>query len=380
MSSVAVVVPVYKSCLSTTEKISLKQLFHVLGHYPIIFAAPEQMRRCTLLKNRVVEWFPNCCFTSVYTYSKLLLTPQFYEKFHRYEYILICQLDAFVFKDRLEEFCQAGYDYIGAPLPRWNIVWNKIGARIGNGGFSLRKVCSVINVLEKKEEIYKSNKFLKDYAEKYEDLFFGYCGSRSDLVFSVPDVRTAESFSVENDVSHIYRNLDTRLPFGCHGWNRRIGLWKPYIEKCGYRLSGISSKANYPEREYMLQLYLFHRLLRTKRYIWEYPSAQRFFLSRKCCVWGMGDYGRECIELLVKFGVQIDCIYDLSETGSYCSIPIKCSSYILDDISFKFIFLSAPLHRDEQRKMLETHELCYGVDFITMHDWINIVLKEHEGR
>ena len=39
-----------------------------------------------------------------------------YSRFEKYEYMLIYQLDAFVFSDRLMEFVEAGYDYIGAPL------------------------------------------------------------------------------------------------------------------------------------------------------------------------------------------------------------------------------------------------------------------------
>ncbi len=38
----------------------------------------------------------------------------FYKQFLNYEYILIYQLDAFVFKDELN-YCSQGIDYVGAP-------------------------------------------------------------------------------------------------------------------------------------------------------------------------------------------------------------------------------------------------------------------------
>ena len=41
------------------------------------------------------------------------------KKYHflEYQYMLIYQLDAFVFEDKLDYFCELGYDYIGIPVP-----------------------------------------------------------------------------------------------------------------------------------------------------------------------------------------------------------------------------------------------------------------------
>jgi len=44
-----------------------------------------------------------------------MMSPAFYDAFKAFDYILIYQLDAFVFRDELEYFCSLGYDYIGAP-------------------------------------------------------------------------------------------------------------------------------------------------------------------------------------------------------------------------------------------------------------------------
>lgn len=56
-----------------------------------------------------------------------MLSAEFYDRFAAYEYVLIYQLDAFVFADRLAEFCQMGYDYIGAPVRRLTPLWHAIG-------------------------------------------------------------------------------------------------------------------------------------------------------------------------------------------------------------------------------------------------------------
>ncbi len=65
-----------------------------------------------------------------------MLSPTFYDAFQAYRYVLIYQLDALVFSDRLTEWCEMDWDYVGAPwLKCADSPW--VGAsRVGNGGFS----------------------------------------------------------------------------------------------------------------------------------------------------------------------------------------------------------------------------------------------------
>jgi hypothetical protein len=65
--------------------------------------------------NISVESFPKRYFENIEGYNELLLSASFYERFLDTKYILIYQLDAFFFKDELQEWCDRGYDYIGAP-------------------------------------------------------------------------------------------------------------------------------------------------------------------------------------------------------------------------------------------------------------------------
>jgi hypothetical protein len=80
------------------------------------------------------------------------ISPLLYEKYERFEYILFYEPDAFVFSDRLEEWCDRDLDYLGAP---WFEGFSKpksdriIGA--GNGGFSLRKVQSHLRIARRFE-------------------------------------------------------------------------------------------------------------------------------------------------------------------------------------------------------------------------------------
>ena len=118
-----------------------------------------------------------------------MLDPYLYNQFSHYDYMLLYQLDAFAFSNRLLEFCKMGYDYIGAPVERYAKDWKAVGCNIGNGGFSLRKIASMIRILEQKEYIYarkpkewKENRFLS-----CEDVFFAFCSTISiiSLVISI---------------------------------------------------------------------------------------------------------------------------------------------------------------------------------------------------
>ena len=103
-SKVAVVIPVYKKELDPLEEISLAQVRKVLGKYPIVFVTPEGKIFPYFEAGDMIAHFPQGFFQNTDTYSKLLLSPQFYDTFKDFEYILIYQLDAFVFYDALEAF------------------------------------------------------------------------------------------------------------------------------------------------------------------------------------------------------------------------------------------------------------------------------------
>jgi hypothetical protein len=75
--------------------------------------------------NISVESFPKRYFENIEGYNELLLSASFYERFLDTKYILIYQLDAFVFKDELQEWCDKGYDYIAPWIAPQNTLWSK---------------------------------------------------------------------------------------------------------------------------------------------------------------------------------------------------------------------------------------------------------------
>ncbi|HRS68445.1 MAG TPA: DUF5672 family protein, partial [Paludibacteraceae bacterium] len=164
---VKVIIPIYENDLNADEQRSLKQCYNILSAHPIVFVKPESLDISSWLNLYpfcTVTSFDDHFFESIAGYNELMLSRQFYERFLDTEYILIYQLDAYVFKDALMEWVNKGYDYVGAPWllkPKYHCFYYRflltirsfgywiqrkpfnlmiVGDKVGNGGFSLRKV------------------------------------------------------------------------------------------------------------------------------------------------------------------------------------------------------------------------------------------------
>jgi len=259
---VAVTIPIYKETLDDIEQISLQQAFKVLGKHPIIFFASQSLNIswyeafCSQLGNFSIERFDDNCFAGIPGYNKLMLSKAFYARFSNYEYILIYQLDAFVFRDELKYWCEFNYDYVAAPhlkklknSPRTETVnqqgismsmlsmhkaffkiLKKIGVNkeireIENGGLSLRKVSScllLLTLFKKKSRSWSLN----------EDTFYFYGFNFFFFLFHLPDERKALSFSFELEPSVAYKLNKHLLPFGCHAFMKyEPNFWASFINK-----------------------------------------------------------------------------------------------------------------------------------------------------
>ena len=265
-SKVAVVIPVYKEELNEFEKISLAQVRKVLRNYPIVFVAPEGKSFPYIEQNDLIAQFPQKFFQSTKTYNRLLLSPEFYETFLDLDYILIYQLDAFVFYDALEFFCSLGWDYIGAPVAyhSWYGYKQKKIPRVGNGGFSLRKVKTCHQLL--KECVALSNwQFFLDHF--YEDTFFGFCGIRDDVDFHTAPVEVAICFAVDYFPDRFLRRIGNKIPFGCHGWSKySADAYVKLFAQAGYDLRPLRDKMDTKDYQFALEISLevtaMKRLLR----------------------------------------------------------------------------------------------------------------------
>jgi hypothetical protein len=263
---VAVVVPFYKSELTELEYVALKQCKRMLSSYPIIAIKPQKLNLPAIaleIPFEKVISFDDDYFQSISGYNRLLLSEAFYGKFLDYEYILIHQLDAFVFKDDLRYWCNQNIDYVGAPWIRTKKYKNIFSAlnskfrvsfytyfnvhkdglpntkqfenKVGNGGFSLRRVqkfYSLVGTMQKEIQLYLS----KTASHYNEDLFWSIEVNRKRKQLKIPRKEIALKFAFEILPNKAFLLNNKELPFGCHAWDKNINFWRPIFSRLGYTI------------------------------------------------------------------------------------------------------------------------------------------------
>ncbi|MDR2491175.1 MAG: hypothetical protein LBD20_07225 [Spirochaetaceae bacterium] len=263
-----VVIPVYRQNLLETEVISLKQCCKQLADYPIIIITYKTLHIAEYIKileeyniNYKIEYFSKMCFEGTAGYSALMFSDKFYKRFLCYEYILIYQLDAYIFTSNLDYWLEQGYDYIGGPALKeirhtLEFKWTEYF----NGGFCLRKTelfyrlcftntikfnkvyCSLLQKNRSSKSmfvnicltaLYVFIRFimqLSNITPKSEDFIW------SDIIKQkgkAPSFNTALEFSFDNYPQYAFVLNNGKLPFGCHAWDvfYPYEFWKKYIEK-----------------------------------------------------------------------------------------------------------------------------------------------------
>ena len=257
-----IVIPVHKNTPTEDESMSLHQCISVLNSHPICIVCPDGLdvsQYTSTLSDAGAIWsverFAQRFFDGIKGYNLLMLDKHFYKRFAKYEYMLIYQLDAWVFRDKLKEWCNKGYDYIGAPWIEKDDRGDLQLTGVGNGGFSLRRVQHFIDVLSYKGPVRKAsqlnlpptlkNKIYKffysfgyqntiSYYKKdptlYEDIFLSIFLSNTKLRAKMPTPDEAAFFAFEKQPSFLYSKIG-KLPFGCHAWRKYEydSFWNNYI-------------------------------------------------------------------------------------------------------------------------------------------------------
>lgn len=254
-SSAAIITPVYRFPLSEDERISWDSIRKHLSSYDHYVVFPKSLDEDISILGPEIKTsaFADWYFKNIEGYNSLLLSLEFYERFSKYDYLLIVQLDALVLKNELGKWCAKGWDYIGAP---WTGFLMAEGANplygVGNGGFSLRNTRSALRVL--KTPIHRGSpmfhrrerglwgkseklrfrilhKFLSwkkldvaGYAWRHfrgnEDVFWGKYAVSFEPSFRVADVDDAFEFAFETEPRKSLIVQRGKLPFGCHAWAR----------------------------------------------------------------------------------------------------------------------------------------------------------------
>lgn len=252
---VIVVVPLYTTDLRADETMSLQRTLKVLGRHPIAIACPEGLDLAPLDRllapARVrIERFPARYFAGVEGYNRMMLWPEFYRRFTAWRHLLICQTDAFVFGDRLLDWCHRDHDYIGAPwiaTPRHALnkalfrLTNRFRSRakqdahyfkVGNGGFSLRKVATFLRITEEQRaQIEHMLAHPQDDLLHVEDKYFSLVAPQRYPEMRIPDYTEAVDFCIDRRPAIALRLNGGRLPFACHGFDKRNvrRFWQPIL-------------------------------------------------------------------------------------------------------------------------------------------------------
>lgn len=253
-SQVAVIVPIYQP-LSSNEQASLRQTTRILSAYPIIMLVPSGMDI-----QKLKTEFPSITYREVSPewlgskngidgYNTMMVSSTFYEMFSNYEYILICHVDAWVFKDELAYWCKKGYDCVAAPwikkhykllntpiirpvykyieriLHKDNHISHmELHAKIGNGGLSLRKVSTFRHACSQYGQEIKQ---CMQKRQIPEDVFW----ATIPVDFSYPTLREAVQFAFDTKPQICLKINGGQLPFGCHSWFKPAyaDFWKHWI-------------------------------------------------------------------------------------------------------------------------------------------------------
>lgn len=257
----AIAIPIYQHNLEALEKKSFIQCLRVFGsrHIYLITHSDTDLSLYKQLADNEgvkigVKLFGKSFFGSIAAYNRLMLDKNFYISFAEYPYLLIYQLDSYVFTDDLDYWVTRGYDYIGAP---WfdNFATSAEGQlyTVGNGGFSLRRVAYFINLLTTRKGIFSFRhlptkqaliqrlKFLAGGYNKIESLikrntlnedhFYCIFLCTSRFAPHLPGPEVAAAFAFERSPSYLY-NLIGRLPMGCHAFekNEYATFWHDKIK------------------------------------------------------------------------------------------------------------------------------------------------------
>lgn len=262
MSNCVIVIPIHSENPKESELFSLKQCYNILGKHEIIILAPKGLNIDKYKIDSIninFMFIDSKWFNGVQMYNRLKMSKFFYKLFDKFEYLLTYELDAYVFSDELDYWCNKGYDYIGAP---WFIGFDKPTNEffaVGNSGFSLRKIKSMLNVINKfyykapqyynagrkakvlaflrmpfnciYNLISNENITLQNAPYFHEDMLISQNIGKEFSDFKIAPLNESFRFSFEVHPSLLYKMNNNKLPFGCHAWEKYDkAFWENFIK------------------------------------------------------------------------------------------------------------------------------------------------------
>jgi hypothetical protein len=268
LNPVVILIIHHKPQLLWYEKIALLQCFRILGTHPIRLICPHGL---DLTEHRAVvpelkaDFIPAHCLATYEAFARRKVLPFLYRRYADYKFILMYELDAFVFRDALLEWCAKAWDYIGAS---WfegyeEALPNAKPLGTGNGGFSLRRTKAMIRISQRlryqqpAQDVVQAwrrgnisfgqlvakltvrNNFFAPFNDRHgpEDIFWCKVAPKRFPELRVAPHEIARQFSFEANPGRLFRESGGVLPFGCHGWmNYEPDFWARHIQQFGYTI------------------------------------------------------------------------------------------------------------------------------------------------
>lgn len=267
LQTVTVVIPLYRNNLSAIEHWAIERNRRVLSSQrDVAIVCPDELDLSPLdellgiTSGRCrVERFAHSFFDGRQGYNQLMLSRQFYSRFKQSQFIAIIQTDVALFHDSLDYWCSLDYDYVGAPwLPARNEIegWNvpkramyqircgwarfrggfhsvQLKWKVGNGGFSLRRVEAMLRVLDKHPaEIVEMAKD-SSHNSNFEDVVWSVrVNELWPNSLRIPDYTTAAHFSIEGHPEMAMSLTGGQLPMGTHAFyrHRNRKFWSKFLD------------------------------------------------------------------------------------------------------------------------------------------------------
>lgn len=260
-STLIVIIPIYTTNLKDWEQRALDNNLRALAQRDVCFLIPHGLdisplqKKYPHVRTQAVsdDWLGTR--RGIKGYNEMMMSAAFYDLFRAYDFMLICHLDAWLFRDDLSQWCARGYDLVAAPWPlrpRYrrfplreylrmkNFLLKKMGkvprtlmyGRIGNGGLCLRRVEAFRDVCTRHAgQIARYNEV--DDGMHNEDIFFAL----ETPELKVPTVSEALAFAYDLKPAVCHHLNAGRLPMGCHGFmhKSRRAFWAKFIPCAGLR-------------------------------------------------------------------------------------------------------------------------------------------------
>jgi hypothetical protein len=260
LKKVVVLIFTHKAEPDAYERLSFQQCYKVLGKHPIRLVCPRGMdisRYREMVPGVVPDFIDTKWFRSLRAYNLMKVLPWLYRRYAGYEFMLTYELDAWVFRDELLQWCEQGWDYIGAP---WFERFYKCSddspvLAVGNSGFSLRSIPKTRAILRQllrekllslakdavkrrrsirdTPRVLASAELLYDPFEGWidsDDLFWSFVVGKQYPSFGIAPYELARAFAFEANARRLYAENNGRLPFGCHKWtDLQPDFWRDHI-------------------------------------------------------------------------------------------------------------------------------------------------------